>query len=100
MPFARRVLRAWLHGLCDALSVDVGAHGAAQLPELWRGVYYEGWDPNRVPMEHDVDAYVRRFAQEAQVRPAEVRHVASTVTAALRQRMSGGLLMTALERLP
>ena len=100
LHFAQRVLRAWLHGLCHALPVDVGAHLAAQLPELWRGVYYEGWDPSRVRVDHDVNAFVQRFAQEAQVRPTEVRRVASTVTAALQQRMSGGLLMTALERLP
>lgn len=75
-------------------------HFAAQLPEMLRGIYYEGWDPSQVPVHHDVDTFVRRFASEAQVRPTEVRHVASTVTAALQQRLSGGQLITALEQLP
>lgn len=98
--FAYRALRAWLHGLRDELPVEAGAHFAAQLPELLRGMYYEGWDPSRVPVEHDRDAYARRFAREAQVRPSDVRHVASTVTAALHRHLSGTQLATALEQLP
>ena len=38
---AYRVLRAWLHSLRDRLSVEV----AAQLPELLRGVFCDGWNP-------------------------------------------------------
>jgi len=41
--FAYRVLRAWLHCLRDRLSVEVAAHFAAQLPELLRGVFFDGW---------------------------------------------------------
>lgn len=98
--FAYRAVRAWLHGLLDELPVEVCAHFAAQLPEVLRGVYCEGWDPSQVPVEHDLDAYVRRFAREAHVRPAEVRHVAATVRVALRRHLSGAQLATALERLP
>lgn len=98
--FAYRALRAWLHGLRDQLPVQSCAHFAAQLPEVLRGVYYEGWNPGRVPADHDVDAYLRRFADEARVRPAEVRRVASTVTAALHLHLSGAQLSTALEQLP
>jgi uncharacterized protein (DUF2267 family) len=47
--FAYRVTRAWLHTLRDRLGVDASAHLAAQLPELLRGVFYDGWDPSRVP---------------------------------------------------
>jgi hypothetical protein len=65
-----------------------------------RGIYCEGWDPGQVPVDHDLDAYVRRFAHEAQVRPTEVRHVASTVTAALQQHLSGAQVATTLEQLP
>ena len=46
---AYRVLRAWLHCLRDRLSVEVAAHFAAQLPELLRGVFFDGWNPSRVP---------------------------------------------------
>src|SRR4249919_1863736 len=43
--FAYRVLRAYLHAVRDRLMVDE----AAQLPELVRGIYYEGWVPSRTP---------------------------------------------------
>lgn len=44
--FANRALRACLHG---ELTVEVCAHFAAQLPEVMRGIYSEGWDPRQVP---------------------------------------------------
>lgn len=100
LAFVQRTVRAWLHGLRDELSVNSCAHFAAQLPELLRGVYYEGWDPSRVPVEHDLDAYVARFAREAQVRPTEVRHVAAVVTAGLRRNLSAEQLAVAFEQLP
>lgn len=98
--FAYRVLRAWLHGLRDELPVAVCAHFAAQLPELWRGIYYEGWNPAHVPADHDVESFIRRFSQEAQVRPGEVHHVASTVTAGIRRQLPGTALATVMEHLP
>ena len=98
--FAHRALCAWLHGVRDELPVPACAHFAAQLPGVLRGMYYEGWDPSHVPVDHDLDAYLQRFAREAQVRPSEVRHVASTVTAALHRHLPAGQLTTALEQLP
>ena len=59
---AYRVLRAWLHCLRDRLSVEVAAHFAAQLPDLLRGVFFDGWTPSRVPQKFDRDGYVTRFA--------------------------------------
>src|SRR3712207_3941320 len=44
-------LRGTLHALRDYLVVDEAAQRAAQLPLLVRGLYYEGWDPARVPVE-------------------------------------------------
>jgi len=44
-------LRAVLHALRDRLTVEEGAHFAAQLPMLVRGLYYDGWEPSRVPQK-------------------------------------------------
>jgi len=97
---AYRVLRAWLHNLRDRLSVEVAAHFTAQLPELLRGVFFDGWNPSRVPQKHDRARYVTRFASEARVRDSDVAKAAGIVTAVARRRMSGGVVAQVFERLP
>ncbi|MEV5510156.1 DUF2267 domain-containing protein [Streptomyces orinoci] len=97
---ANRALRAWLHTVRDRLTVDVAAHLAAQLPELLRGVYYDGWDPSIVPVKYDRDAYMIRFAQEAKVTAEEVPQVTAAVTAALARQMSPGQMDSVLQELP
>jgi len=91
---AYRVLRAWLHNLRDRLSVEV----AAQLPKLLRGVFFDGWNPSRVPQKYDRGEYVVRFAREARVREADVAKAA--VTAVARQHTSAGVVAQVFERLP
>src|SRR6185312_3991982 len=43
-----------------------------QLPELLRGVFYEGWNPSKVPVKYSKDEYIARFAKDAQIHHAEV----------------------------
>ncbi|PZH10799.1 DUF2267 domain-containing protein [Streptomyces sp. NTH33] len=97
---AHRVLRTWLHTLRDRLTVDVAAHFAAQLPELVRGVYYDGWNPSAVPVKYDREGYVNRFVQEARVAAEDVPRIAAAVTAAVREHVSPGHLEAAVEQLP
>lgn len=97
---AYRVLRAWLHCLRDRLTVEVAAHFAAQLPELLRGVFFDGWNPNHVPQKYDRAEYTRRFAREARVHDSDVAKAARIVTAAARQHMSVGVVAQALGLLP
>ncbi|GGP43465.1 DUF2267 domain-containing protein [Streptomyces calvus] len=97
---AHRVLRAWLHTFRDRLTVDVAAHVAAQLPELLRGVYYDGWNPSAVPIKYDRDGYVNRFAQEAKIAPEDVPRTAAAVTSVVREHFSPGALESAVEQLP
>jgi uncharacterized protein (DUF2267 family) len=99
-PFAYRVLRAWLHALRDRLTVPTAAHFGAQLPELLRGVFYEGWNPSRVPVRLSATEYAEHFAHEAGISPNDVPKVASAVTTALGRRMSEGQLRKAMDELP
>ncbi len=98
--FAYRVLRAWLHTLRDRLPVEGAAQFAAQLPELLRGVFYDGWEPARVPVKYGPDEYVLRFAEEARLPLADVRRAAATVTYVVGGHLSPGQLSEALAQLP
>ena len=68
-PSARRhqsyaALRAVLHALRDRLTADEAAQLGAQLPMLVRGIYYEGWDPSRVPKKLHRDEFLERVRAE------------------------------------
>jgi len=44
-------LRAVLQTLRDRLPADLAVHFGAQLPMLVRGLYYEGWEPSKMPVK-------------------------------------------------
>ncbi len=90
--FAYRVTRAWLHTVRDRLEVPGAAHLSAQLPELLRGIFFEGWMPTKVPVSHGVAEFVAQFAAEAGVTEDEAAGLAWLVTDALRDLCSPGQL--------
>lgn len=98
--YAYRVLRSWLHTLRDRLPVTGAAAFAAQLPELLRGVFYDGWEPARVPRKYSPGEYLLRFAEEARLPMADAQRVALAVTRAVGEHLSPGLLTETLELLP
>jgi uncharacterized protein (DUF2267 family) len=98
--FAYRVTRAWLHTLRDRLPVPVAAQFAAQLPELLRGVFYDGWNPSRVPVTYGTAAYARHFARDAGIDDSDVPRAARLVTPVVRRHVPGGALDEALHALP
>jgi uncharacterized protein (DUF2267 family) len=89
---AYRILRAWPHALRDRLTVTIAAHFAAQVPELLRGVFYDGWSPSRVPVKFGSREYVQRFARDAGIHDTDVSRAASAVTRTVRRHVSGGAL--------
>jgi uncharacterized protein (DUF2267 family) len=89
---AYRVLRAYLHALRDRLPVDEAAQLAAQLPELIRGIYYEGWNPSATPVKYRGYAeFLDRVAGEAILDgETEASFASSAAASVLRRHVSAG----------
>ncbi len=50
-----------LHALRDRLPLTQAVHLGAQLPMLVRGFYYEGWDPQNVPVKMNKEEFLQRI---------------------------------------
>ena len=89
---AYRVLRAYLHGLRDRLPVDEAAQLAAQLPELIRGIYYEGWNPSSTPVKYRGFAdFLDRVADEAVLDgETQASYAVSAAAVVLKRHVSPG----------
>ncbi len=84
-------LRAVLHALRDRLTVEESAHLAAQLPMLVRGLYYDGWDPSRVPQKMTKDEFLQRVRREFTYDvKGGTEHVVRTVLDSLRHHVTEG----------
>jgi uncharacterized protein (DUF2267 family) len=98
--YAHRVLHAWLHLVRDQLTMDAVSHLGAQLPELLRGIYYEGWRPRNTQVHHGLGEFVQHFAREAGISPGDVPVAATRVSSALDRLFSPGQLDHALNQMP
>jgi uncharacterized protein (DUF2267 family) len=89
---AYRVLRAYLQALRDRLPVDEAAQLAAQLPELIRGIYYEGWNPSSTPVQYrGLDEFLERIASEAKLSgETEASFAVGAAATVLRRHVSAG----------
>lgn len=92
--YSLRVLRGFLHTLRDRLPVPEAAHLGAQLPELLRGVYYEGWRPTTMPRRyHDLDTFLTSVADEALLAgETEAAYAAEAAVRVLLQHVGQGEL--------
>jgi uncharacterized protein (DUF2267 family) len=99
---AYRILRAFLHALRDGITVDEAAQLAAQLPDLVRGIYYEGWDPSGTPQRyHDAEAFLRRVADEALLTgTTDASYAVAGAASVLRRHVSEGEIADVLAVLP
>jgi uncharacterized protein (DUF2267 family) len=95
-------LRATLHAVRDHLTADEGAHLAAQLPLLVRGIYYDGWDPSRVPVrERHREQFLARVAAGFEgVPPVNPEEMARAVLQVLGTRISAGEVEDVRQMLP
>ncbi|MCU1677384.1 MAG: hypothetical protein JWM93_2142 [Frankiales bacterium] len=99
---AWRILRGYLQVLRDRLTMDEAAQFAAQLPQLLRGVFYEGFDPGHQPEKiRDRDIFLERLAERAGLAdPAEAERAAAAVTRALRRHVTSGEMDDVVAQLP
>jgi uncharacterized protein (DUF2267 family) len=99
---AYQALRGTLHALRDHLIVDEGAQLSAQLPMLIRGIYYEGWDPSRVPVrERHREQFLGHVAEAFQgTRPVNTERMARAVLKVLARRITAGEAEDVRQMLP
>jgi len=99
LDLAYRICKAWLHTVRDRLPVVDAAHLGAQLPELLRGSYYDGWLPGHVPVRYDARSFALRFAHLAGIAVDDADDAAHAVSQVLDRHMSGHL-RTVMDHLP
>jgi uncharacterized protein (DUF2267 family) len=99
---AWRILRGYLHVLRDRLTLDEGAHLAAQFTHLIRGVYYEGFDPgDRPPAIRERDVFLARLAQAMELDdPQEAARATAACTRVMGAHISEGELGDVVGQLP
>jgi uncharacterized protein (DUF2267 family) len=98
---ALRALRVVLHALRDRLGVDEVAHLGAQLPQLVRGVYYEGWHPAGKPFRMHREEFLDTIQSGLCNDPVlESLDVARAVLKTLSQHISPGEFKKILGCLP
>lgn len=100
--FAYSALRSVLHALRDRMVVDEAAQLGAQLPMLIRGLYYDGWNPSKVPTtERSRQDFLDRIQRELGNYPgAYGERAAQAVFAVLRDRISPGEIQDVMAALP
>jgi uncharacterized protein (DUF2267 family) len=91
---AYTALRAVLHALRDRLTLQELAQFGAQLPTFVRGMYYEGWNPNRIPLhKRDAESFLGQIqaAFDRTNQPlVDTADVAATVFCVIENLMSPG----------
>jgi uncharacterized protein (DUF2267 family) len=100
--YAYRALRGYLQVLRDRLTIDEAADLAAELPQLLRGVFYEGFDPGHQPerIRHR-EPFLERLAERAQLENLdEAARVAAAATRVLRRHIAPGEVDDVLAQLP
>ncbi len=99
---AYRVLRAYLHALRDRLTVDEAAQLAAQLPDLVRGIYYEGWKPSATPVKYRGFAdFLDRIAADAELDgETAASYAVGAAAEVLRRHVSAGEIEDIRAQLP
>ena len=99
---AWKVLSTVLHKLRDHLPIDLAAHLGAQLPLLVRGVYYDQFEPAKLPVESHT---AEEFIQEVQkwlsdTRTVDAKEAIAAVFGVLTRHVAAGQIDKVRDALP
>ena len=99
---AWKVLSIVLHKLRDRLPIGLAAHLGAQLPLLVRGVYYDQFEPGKLPTEcNNREEFVAEVAEWlSDIRPVDPDQAVRTVFKVLSRHVSEGQINHVKEALP
>ena len=99
---AWKVLSTVLHKLRDRLPLPLAAHLGAQLPLLVRGVYYDQFEPGRLPSERKGrDEFVAEVAEWlSDTRPVDPQEAIRSVFRVLSRHISEGQVNKVRDALP
>jgi len=99
---AWKVLSTVLHKLRDRLPIGLAAHLGAQLPLLVRGVYYDQFEPSRLPTEcNSREEFVAEVAEWlSDTRPVDPDLAVRSVFRVLSRHISEGQVAKVREALP
>ena len=99
---AWKVLSVVLHKLRDRLPLDLAAHLGAQLPLLVRGVYYDQFEPARLPSDCATPGAFRAEVEQwlADTRPVDPDEAIAAVFGVLDRHLSEGQLAKVRAALP
>jgi uncharacterized protein (DUF2267 family) len=99
---AWKVLSTVLHKLRDRLSINLAAHLGAQLPLLIRGVYYDQFEPSKMPSEcRNREEFVAEVAEWlSDARPVDPDDAIRAVFKVLSRHVSAGQIEHVKQALP
>ena len=99
---AWKVLSTVLHKLRDRLPLGLAAHLGAQLPLLIRGVYYDQFEPGKLPNEcnslEEFNAEVAEWLSD--IRPVNPDAAVRAVFRVLSRHLSDGVVIKVRNALP
>lgn len=98
---AWKVLSVVLHKLRDRLPAALSAHLSAELPLLVRGVYYDQFEPDKLPMRWDYDEFVSEVSKWlSDTRPVDPDLAIKTVFTVLSRHLPHGQINKIQNALP
>jgi uncharacterized protein (DUF2267 family) len=99
---AWKVLSTVLHKLRDRLTLNLAAHLGAQLPLLIRGVYYDQFEPGKMPSEfRSRDEFIAEVSEWlSDTRPVDPEEAVRSVFRLLSRHISEGQVNKVRDALP